>query len=70
MTEAVPEMTPAVALVGARFRENMTRRQLARVSGVSVRRLSVLEGGASPPTKEEAYALALALLISVDRLLG
>lgn len=63
--EAFPEVSdeqiPGACLAGARYREGMTQRQLAEMTGIPQRHLSEMENGKRPIGKERAKVLAKVL---------
>ncbi len=60
---------PGVYLRGARYRENLTQRQLSELTGITVPHLSAMENGKRPIGKKNARLLADALNIDPRRLL-
>ena len=55
------ETKEAVALRGARGRENLTQKQLSEMTGIPQRHISELENGKRQPGKDWAKKLATAL---------
>ena len=55
------ESIPAMYLRGARYRENLTQRQLSEMTGISVPHLSAMENGKRPIGKKNARKLGEAL---------
>ena len=60
--EAFPEYTdeqlPGVSLAGVRYREGLTQRKLAELTGIPQRHISEMENGKRPIGKERAKVLA------------
>jgi ribosome-binding protein aMBF1 (putative translation factor) len=59
-----PNFTPADALVGARYKEDLTQRELAEMTGIPHRHISEMERGRRTIGKEQAKLLAKALNVS------
>ena len=59
--EVFPGFGAGHSLRGARYREDVSQRQLAKLSGVSVSNLSAMEHGRRPIGKEMAKRLAKVL---------
>ena len=63
--EAFPEYTdeklPGVCLAGVRYREGISQRKLADLTGIPQRHISEMENGKRPIGKERAKVLAKAL---------
>lgn len=66
LPELFPDDCPATRLKGLRCREDMTRRRLARMSGIPMRRLCAMENGRRPINEREALKLAKALNATVE----
>ena len=58
------EQLPGVALTGARGKEEMTQRELSKLTGIPQRHISEMENGKRPIGKESAKKLGKALNIS------
>ncbi len=56
--EVFPGFHAGNALRGARYRENISQRQLAKLTGVSVQNISAMENGRRPIGKEMAKRFA------------
>ena len=67
--EYTDEMLPAACLRGARYKEGITQRELARRTGIPQRHLSEMENGKRPIGKEMARRLAKILNVSYKVLL-
>jgi len=59
--EVFPGFHAGHALRGARYREDVSQRQLAKLTGVSVQNISAMEHGRRPIGKEMAKRLAKVL---------
>jgi plasmid maintenance system antidote protein VapI len=59
--ETFPDYHAGRSLRGARYRENISQRQLSQLTGVSVQNLSAMENGRRPIGKEMAKRLAKVL---------
>jgi len=59
--EVFPGFHAGHALRGARYREDVSQRQLAKLTGVSVQNISAMEHGRRPIGKEMAKRFAKAL---------
>lgn len=59
-----PDFSPGDALVGARYKENLTQRQLAQMTGIPHRHISEMENGKRTIGKAHAKLLAKALNVS------
>ena len=59
--EVFPDFHAGDRIKGLRYRENMTQKQLAEQTGISVQNLSNMEHGRRPVGKEMAKRLARAL---------
>ena len=59
--EVFPDFHAGDGLRGIRYRENISQRQLARLTGVSVQNISAMENGRRPIGKEMAKRLAKVL---------
>lgn len=59
--EVFPGFHAGHVLRGARYRENVSQRQLARLTGVSVQNISAMENGRRPLGKEMAKRFAAVL---------
>jgi len=62
--EVYPDFNGSVALRGARKRETLTQKELARLVGVSQTHISEMEHGKRPIGKEMARRLAQALKVN------
>jgi DNA-binding XRE family transcriptional regulator len=62
--EVYPDFNGSVALRGARKRETLTQRELARLVGVSQTHISEMEHGKRPIGKEMARRLAKVLKVN------
>ncbi|MEW5803561.1 MAG: helix-turn-helix transcriptional regulator [bacterium] len=62
--EAFPEYSASVALRGARHKESLTQKELAKLIGVSQHHISEMESGKRPIGKDMAKKLAHVLHIS------
>ncbi len=58
-----PESSPGTALAGARYREGLTQRELAKRTGIPQRHISEMENGKRTIGKERAKLFAKALNI-------
>jgi len=58
------EPLPGVCLAGARDREGVTQRELAKMTGIPQRHISEMENGKRPIGKETAKKLGKALNVS------
>src|SRR3989339_2181330 len=71
--EAYPEYTdedlPGVCLRGSRYREGLTQKQLADMTGIPQRHISEMENGKRPIGKEMAKRLGKALNIGYKEFL-
>jgi len=63
-TEYNEKDDPKVCLAGARYKENLTQKQLSEVTGIPQRHISEMENGKRPIGKKTAKKLAEALNIS------
>lgn len=68
--EVFPGFHSGHTLRGARYREDVSQRQLARLTGVSVQNISAMENGRRPIGKDVAKRLAAALNIDWRQLLS
>ena len=59
--EVFPDFNPGIALQGARYRESLTQKELAKLIGVSQTHISEMEHGKRPIGKEMAKRLGKAL---------
>ncbi|MEW6379903.1 MAG: helix-turn-helix transcriptional regulator [bacterium] len=59
--EVCPDFNASLALQGARHRESLTQKELARLIGISQTHISEMEHGKRPIGKEMAKRLAKAL---------
>lgn len=59
--EVFPDYNSSVALQGARHRENLTQKELARLIGISQTHISEMEHGKRPIGKDMAKRLAKVL---------
>jgi DNA-binding XRE family transcriptional regulator len=72
LEELFPELVEnsgGVAIRGYRFREGLTQKQLAELTGISQHHISAMENGKSPIGKERAKKLAVALNCDYRRFL-
>ena len=67
--EVFPNFHAGDRIVGLRYREGMTQKQLAEKAGISVQNLSHMEHGRRPVGKEMAKRLATALNVDWRTLL-
>ncbi|MFH2065339.1 MAG: helix-turn-helix domain-containing protein [Pseudomonadota bacterium] len=63
-SEYKDEELPGVALRGARFKEDMTQKQLSEVTGIPQRHISMMENGKRPIGKNIAKKLSGVLKVS------
>ncbi|MDL2269318.1 helix-turn-helix domain-containing protein [Desulfosarcina sp. OttesenSCG-928-A07] len=68
--EVFPGFHAGHALRGARYREDVSQRQLAKLTGVSVQNISAMENGRRPIGKEVAKRLAAVLNVDWRQLLS
>lgn len=61
LKEIFPDFHVGHALRGARYREDVSQRQLAKLTGVSIQNISAMENGRRPIGKEMAKRLAKVL---------
>jgi len=61
--EHTDEELPGVNLRGARYREDITQKQLSEITGIPQRHISMMENGKRPIGKEMAKRLVKALNI-------
>ena len=59
-----PDFNPGDALTGARYKEDLTQRQLAEMTGIPQRHISEMENGKRTIGKERAKLLAKALNVN------
>lgn len=55
--EVFPDSTPGSRLVGARYKEDMTQKQLAEATGIPRRHISEMENNKRPIGKQNAHKL-------------
>ena len=67
--ELSPETEAGVSLAGARYKENLTQRQLSELTGIPQRHISEMENGKRPIGKKNARILAKILNVSYKMLL-
>jgi hypothetical protein len=69
-SNVLPNLTPAVALSGARYRENLTQQQLSDLTGIPRRHLSEMEHGKRTIGKLNSRRLGKALNVDPKRFLS
>ncbi|MDR1083464.1 MAG: helix-turn-helix transcriptional regulator [Deltaproteobacteria bacterium] len=68
--EVFPQRSPGTLLQGARYREDLTQAELAKLTGIPRRHISEMENGHRSIGKQTAKRLAQALNIDHRLLLG
>jgi DNA-binding XRE family transcriptional regulator len=63
-SEYKDEEIPGAALRGARFKENMTQKQLSEIIGIPQRHISMMENGKRPIGKNTAKKFSKVLKVS------
>lgn len=56
-----PESSPGTRLAGARYRENVTQKQLSQLTGISLRQISEMENGKRTINKDSALIFSKVL---------